>query len=46
MWDCFESSVYETEKKMAEKRGLDNRIDALAKKDAFITLKDHNRELS
>ena len=26
---------------IAEKRGLDNRIDALAKKDAFITLKDH-----
>ena len=33
--------IISKENQIAEKRGLDNRIDALAKKDAFITLKDH-----
>ena len=33
--------IISKEKQIAEKRGLDNRIDALAKKDAFITVKDH-----
>ena len=34
-------NIISKEKQIAEKHSLHNRIDALAKKDAFITLKDH-----
>ena len=37
--------IISEEKKIAQKLGLDNRIDSLANKDSFITLKDHKTEL-
>ena len=35
------TKIISEEKKIAEKLGLDDRIDSLATKDSFITLKDH-----
>ena len=36
------TKIISEEKKIAEKLGLDDRIDSLATKDSFITLKNYN----
>ena len=40
------ANIIAEEKKIAQKLGLDNKIDALAKNQSFVTLKDHKPNFS